>query len=189
MAHRPLPSLTRDQIVAEAFRLLQEEGLESLSMRRLAARLDVQAPALYWHVADKAELLGLMAGAIYGAAYAGAGAARDWREWLGQFGRALHASLASHRDGARLCAIARPTAPADPDAQAGRIAAPLTALGLDVKQALAHQAVVISFTLGWTTFETNGPMRDFLRQIMDFDSTFTIGLDALVSGLDHPATS
>ena len=183
MVQHPMPSLTRDQIVAEAFNLLEAEGLEGLSMRRLAARLKVQAPALYWHVNDKAEVLGMMATDIYAAAYFRTGPAQDWREWLRQFGRALHLSLASHRDGARLCAIARPPSPTDAIAQASRITAPLTALGLNDQQALAHQAAVISFTLGWTTFEANGQMRDFLRRMMDFDATFATGLDSLVKGL------
>ncbi len=183
MNRQAQPNLSRGQIVAEAFELLEEAGLENLSMRRLAARLEVQAPAIYWHVTDKAELLGLMAREIYAAAYAGTGPAADWRDWLGQFGRVLNAQLAARRDGARLCALARPPSPADAPLHAGRIAAPLIALGLDEERALAHQAAVISFTLGWTTFETNGPMRDYLRQMMDFDATFTAGLDALVSGL------
>lgn len=46
----------REQIVAEARRLLAEEGPAGLSMRRVAARLGIQAPSLYKHVADKAEL-------------------------------------------------------------------------------------------------------------------------------------
>lgn len=184
MARRTQANLTVDRIVSHAFALLEEEGLEALSMRRLADKLQVRAPALYWHVADKAELFGLMARDIYSAAYSKTGSAQDWREWLRQFGRALHDSLSSHRDGARLCAIARPASPVDAPSQANRIAAPLTAQGIDERQALAHQAAVISFTLGWTTFETNGPMRDFLRQIMDFDATFAVGLDALVSGLE-----
>ena len=183
MAQHAMPNLTRDQIVAQAFDLLEAEGLDGLSMRRLAGRLKVQAPALYWHVNDKAEVLGMMAGDIYAAAFSRTGPAQDWREWLRKFGRALHLSLASHRDGARLCAIARPPSPADAIAQASRNAAPLAALGLKDQQALAHQAAVISFTLGWTTFEANGPMRDFLRQIMDFDATFATGLDSLVKGL------
>jgi TetR/AcrR family tetracycline transcriptional repressor len=185
MAPRPLPSLTRDQIVAQAFALLEEEGLESLSMRKLAGKLEVQAPALYWHVADKAEVLGLMAREVYAAAYAGTKAAQDWRDWLRQFGRALRASLASHRDAARLCAVAKPPSPVDARIQASAIAAPLVVLGLEEEQALAHQAAIISFTLGWSTYEANGPMRDFLRQMMDFDATFAIGLDALVDGLDQ----
>lgn len=57
-------------------------------------------------------------------------------------------------------------------------------LGLHEDHALAFQAAVISFTLGWAAFEANGPMREFLRQMMNFDTTFTTGLDALVSGLE-----
>lgn len=183
MARPAAAILDRDRLVAAAFVHLEEDGLDGLSMRRLAGRVSVQAPALYWHIADKAELLGLMAREIYAAAYAEVENVDDWREWLRLFGRALRRSLASHRDGARLCAIARPPVPSDPAAHADTIAAPLTRLGLTEKRALACQAAVISFTLGWESFEANGPMLDFLRQIMDFDATFESGLDALVRGL------
>jgi TetR/AcrR family tetracycline transcriptional repressor len=182
MARRPAFSLDPDRLVAAAFAQLEEDGLEGLSMRRVAARLGVQAPALYWHVGDKAELLGLMARDIYARAYAGVGEARDWRAWLAAFGRALRASFAAHRDGARLCAVARPPAQTDPAGHAGRIAAPLAALGLDERHALSFQASVISFTLGWATFEANGPMHDYLERMFDFDRSFAIGLEALVAG-------
>ncbi|MET9819871.1 TetR/AcrR family transcriptional regulator [Streptomyces sp. NPDC006355] len=49
--------LSRDQIVAAAIRLLDQEGLGSLSMRRLAADLGVAAMSLYWHVPTKDALL------------------------------------------------------------------------------------------------------------------------------------
>jgi len=183
MARPESAALDRHVLVQAAFAQLEEDGLEGLSMRRLAARLGVQAPALYWHVGDKAELLGLMARDIYAAAYAEVPTASDWSLWLRLFGRALRASFASHRDGARLCSVARPPPASDPAAHAGMIAAPLTSLGLAEKHALSCQAAVISFTLGWESFEANGPMRDFLCQIMDFDATFESGLDALVNGL------
>jgi TetR/AcrR family tetracycline transcriptional repressor len=183
MARPPSATLDRERLVEAAFAQLEEDGLERLSMRRLAARLGVQAPALYWHLGDKAELLGLMARDIYAAAYAQVPTATDWGEWLRLFGRALRTSFASHRDGARLCAVASPPPASDPAAQADRIAAPLTSLGLAEDRALACQAAVISFTLGWESFEANGPMRDFLREIMDFDATFETGLHALIRGL------
>lgn len=183
MASPVSPALDRGRLVAAAFAQLEEDGLEGLSMRRLAARLGVQAPALYWHLGDKAELLGLMARDIYAAAHAQVPDAANWQDWLRLFAHALRRSFASHRDGARLCSIARPPSASDPAAQADRIAAPLTHLGLEEERALAYQAIVISFTLGWKSFEANGPMRDFLREMMDFDATFERGLDALVSGL------
>jgi AcrR family transcriptional regulator len=44
------------QIVDAAHELLEEEGAEALTMRRLAERLGIQAPSIYKHFADKREL-------------------------------------------------------------------------------------------------------------------------------------
>lgn len=188
MARRVEPALDRDKLVAAAFAQLEEDGLEGLSMRRLAARLGVQAPALYWHLGDKAELLGLMARDIYATAYGTTASAPGWREWLRQFGHALRAIFAAHRDGAMLCATARPPSPSDPEGHADKIAAALVSLGLERSQAIAFQASVISFTLGWAAFEANGPMHDFLDRILDFDVSFALGLDALVAGFERDGT-
>ncbi|MEO7428699.1 MAG: TetR/AcrR family transcriptional regulator [Acidimicrobiales bacterium] len=51
------PPLRRDTIVAAAREMVRTGGLAKLSLRRLAARLGVTAPALYAHVADKSDLL------------------------------------------------------------------------------------------------------------------------------------
>lgn len=56
--------LSRSRLIEEALALLQESGLSGLSTRRLAERLNVQSPALYWHVRGKDELLQLVADAI-----------------------------------------------------------------------------------------------------------------------------
>ena len=182
MNSRKPPELDRRSLIAAAFAVLEAEGLAGLSMRRVAARLGVQAPAIYWHVEDKAMLLGLMAGEIYAAAYAGVPPVADWRDWLRQFGGALRRSFTARRDGAQLCSIARP-AYADPPEQAAIIAAPLETLGLDRRSALLFQAAVISFTLGWRMFEANGPMHAFLDEMMDFEDSFRTGLEAMVAGL------
>lgn len=58
------PPLNIDRIVEAALGLLDEVGLEGLSMRRLAERLGIHAATLYWYVRDKQELLGLLAEAI-----------------------------------------------------------------------------------------------------------------------------
>ncbi len=47
--------------MATARAIVASEGLDALSFRRLADRLDVSAPALYAHVSDKADLLGAIA--------------------------------------------------------------------------------------------------------------------------------
>jgi len=184
MASPARPALDRDRLVAAAFAHLDEDGLDGLSMRRLAARLGVQAPALYWHVGDKAELLGLMARDIYAAAYEALPSGPDWRMCLLAFGRALRAAFAAHRDGARLCAMA--PSPSDAGDHARRIAAPLVALGFDQQRALACEASVIAFVLGWASYEANGPMHAYLDEMLSFDASFDHGLTALVRGFEGP---
>lgn len=51
------PEPTRERILVEASKLLQESGLGGFSMRKLAAELDLSATALYRHFADKEQLL------------------------------------------------------------------------------------------------------------------------------------
>ncbi|GAA1542343.1 TetR/AcrR family transcriptional regulator [Actinomadura kijaniata] len=63
---REQPALTRERIVAEAVRLLDEEGLEALSMRSLGTRLNAGATSLYRHVANKDELIELVVDEVYG---------------------------------------------------------------------------------------------------------------------------
>jgi AcrR family transcriptional regulator len=48
--------LSREQIVEQAVALMDAEGTAALTLRRLARELGVEAPALYWHFADKGEL-------------------------------------------------------------------------------------------------------------------------------------
>jgi AcrR family transcriptional regulator len=52
----PIP-LSRERVLHAAIRLADEEGIESLSMRKLAQALGVQAMSLYNHVANKDDLL------------------------------------------------------------------------------------------------------------------------------------
>src|SRR5437879_13799155 len=56
----------REHIVGAALDLLDEAGLEGLTMRALAERMGVRAASLYWHIRDKEQLLGLLAEAIVG---------------------------------------------------------------------------------------------------------------------------
>jgi TetR/AcrR family tetracycline transcriptional repressor len=184
VARRTEITIDRETVLAAAFVLLQDGGLDALTMRALAARLSVQAPALYWYLGDKAELLSWMAAAIYADARAAVPPADDWRTWLIGFGHAFRRSLTAHRDGARLCAIAQPSYVGPVADRRRAVAAPLLAFGLDETRSLTFQASVISLTLGWASFQANGPMHDFLDTILDFDAAFDLGLRALVQGYE-----
>lgn len=103
-----MKGLSRDVLIEAGLRLLDEVGLEGLTVRRLATELGVQSPALYWHIKTKQELLDGMANAII--LSAGMGPPRDgesWQVWLARRARAYRKSLLSHRDGARVVASAR----------------------------------------------------------------------------------
>src|SRR6202035_4615992 len=92
--------LSRARLVSEALGLVQEEGLEALSMRGLADRLNVKAASLYWHVRDRRELLELLAEAILDGV--AAPRANRWREAVLNIAAALQATVASQQDAGRI---------------------------------------------------------------------------------------
>ena len=94
------PGLSRAGLVAAALSLVQEEGLEALSMRGLADRLDVKAASLYWHVRDRRELIELLAESIL--ARVPVPVAAGWRSAVVDGASALRAEVASQRDAARI---------------------------------------------------------------------------------------
>lgn len=57
--------LSQEQIVAAAVELADEGSLDAVSIRRIAARLNVGATTLYWHVQSKADLYELMFDAAF----------------------------------------------------------------------------------------------------------------------------
>jgi AcrR family transcriptional regulator len=59
------PPLTRQRIVEEAVALLDEQGIEGLTMRRLAERLGSGVTTLYWHVENKDDVLDLALDSIF----------------------------------------------------------------------------------------------------------------------------
>lgn len=93
--------LSRDRLVTVALELLHEQGLDGLSMRALAERLQVKAASLYWHVRDRGELLELLADAFLARLPAPA-ARKPWPEAARDLARAASAAAAAQRDAARL---------------------------------------------------------------------------------------
>ena len=92
--------LSRAGLVSAALGLVQDEGLEALSMRALADRLNVKAASLYWHVRDRRELLELLAESILDNVPATSGA--SWRPAVLNVAGALRTALASQQDADRI---------------------------------------------------------------------------------------
>jgi len=101
-------SLDRRTIAAAALDLLDEVGLEGVTTRRLAERLGVRGPSLYWHFKTKDLLFDHMADAMFADAIAVDDAVlktRAWDEWLAAGARVIRRAALSRRDGARLLAV------------------------------------------------------------------------------------
>ncbi|MCP2257732.1 transcriptional regulator, TetR family [Streptoalloteichus tenebrarius] len=90
------PRLSPDRIRAAALRILDEEGLAALSMRRLAEALGVRAASLYNHVRTKEALLNEVANAIVAEVDPRVLDADDWRDAVLGWARAYRAALAAH---------------------------------------------------------------------------------------------
>jgi len=105
---RGRPPLDRERLVGAALEVLDEVGLDGLTMRCLADRLGVKAASLYWHVGNKEELLGLVADEI-GAGVREPDLSLAWRERLEALAWENRRVLLSHRDAVRILAGATPT--------------------------------------------------------------------------------
>jgi DNA-binding transcriptional regulator YbjK len=75
----PRDPLTREQIVRAAIQLLDADGVEGLSMRRLGDRLGAAATAVYWHVKSKDDLVMPAGDAVWGEIELPNPAAVGWR--------------------------------------------------------------------------------------------------------------
>ncbi|MEU5085590.1 TetR/AcrR family transcriptional regulator C-terminal domain-containing protein [Streptomyces sp. NPDC021356] len=106
------PALTKEGIVAAALAVLRAEGLEKVTMRRLAQELDTGPASLYVYVRNTAELhaavLDELLGTVEAAPRRSTG---DWRERLEQVLTAYTAMLHGHPSLARSALTARPSGP------------------------------------------------------------------------------
>ncbi|MEU4114313.1 TetR/AcrR family transcriptional regulator [Kitasatospora sp. NPDC028055] len=98
MARPRTPLLSRELIVTAALRLIDDEGLEALSTRRLAAGLSVSGPSLYNHFATKDELLDAVVDSVIGEVDLAMfdDRATPWPEALRDWARSYRAALAAH---------------------------------------------------------------------------------------------
>jgi len=75
------PVIVRDRVASVALEIIDNEGIDSLSIERIATELGVRGPSLYHHYADKAEILGEVARLVLGDLDMDQ-ASDDWREWM-----------------------------------------------------------------------------------------------------------
>ncbi|MFD7508515.1 TetR/AcrR family transcriptional regulator C-terminal domain-containing protein [Streptomyces sp. NPDC059853] len=146
--------IDRTRTVEAALDLLDESGLDALTMRRLADALGVQVGALYRHFATKQDLLTAMAERMAGGAADAAGPPGDgdWSERAARLARALRTALLAHRDGARVFAGTHATGP-NTLGFSDSLVGVLREAGFDDSEAARALYAVTHFTVGHTLEE------------------------------------
>ena len=92
----PKPGLDLERIVAAAVRVAASEGIEAVSMSRVAAELDSSAMSLYRYVDAKDELLMLMIDAAFDTPVAPAAPDEGWRAGMARWAWTYHDALRQH---------------------------------------------------------------------------------------------
>ncbi|MFE4371030.1 TetR/AcrR family transcriptional regulator [Streptomyces sp. NPDC056835] len=94
---REQPALSREQIVSTALQLLDAEGIDALSMRKLGTRLNAGATSMYSHVANKDELIELIVDEVYGEIeLPDAGDPARWRATVTHWAHSLRSAFLRH---------------------------------------------------------------------------------------------
>ncbi|MFF4013984.1 TetR/AcrR family transcriptional regulator C-terminal domain-containing protein [Streptomyces sp. NPDC001843] len=185
-----MTKVNRETVVAEALGLLDEVGLDAVSTRRLAKRLGVEQPSLYWYFRTKRELLAAMADAAMAphAEQPLPTPGDDWRDWFLENTRSFRRTLLARRDGARLHAGTTPTGDLD---RIRRKMEFLVASGVPEREAQMAMLAAGRFTVGSVLEEQAdlGPC-DAAElpadvPVIDHESAFEAGLALILHGLAH----
>ena len=161
-------ALDRQRIVDEAVALLDAEGLDGVTTRKLAARLGVQSPTLYWHVPNKAALVTAIADAILDQEFGDMSPPKPdqgWQDWLSGLAERLRRALLAHPDGARVISasqLSRTMAAISELAMSS-----LVARGIALRQARVIVLTVERFTVGHV-LEEQAPRPD-MKALKNFD--------------------
>jgi len=205
-------ALTRERLVAEALSVIAADGVDALSMRALATRLQVVPAALYRHVRNKEQLYDLVLDGVLAEVDDHLDHTLAWTERIRILAHRLRTVLDNHPGIAALLKTRDPLGPHSL-ALAEAFLAPLRAGGLPPRETGLAFSLLYDYTLG---FALSGPtsineqrLRDaatrsrlhtFLRSLPpdrfpalvalgahvwvdNRDQRFTAGLNTLIDGL------
>ncbi|ODQ96115.1 TetR family transcriptional regulator [Mycolicibacterium holsaticum] len=177
--------LTKRDVVQTATTLLDTYGIADLTMRRLARELDVSPGALYWHFANKQELLGAVADRILDGVPRAVGVVDVCTR--------LRDALLSHTDGAELVSASFAAGQSEAMKQVlTSLGAAAADTGLDAAHAELAARTVVYYVLGFTVDEQSRLQWDAAGADLpdeqsvltdDADARFRFGVDVLLNGI------
>ncbi|HLQ47871.1 MAG TPA: TetR/AcrR family transcriptional regulator [Candidatus Dormibacteraeota bacterium] len=210
---QPRIPLSRERVLNTALKLADQGGLESLSMRKLGQELGVEAMAVYYHLANKDEVLDGIVDLVFGEIdlpVAGA----DWKTAMRQRAISLRDVLARHRWAIGMMESRRKPGPANlrhHDAVIGN----LRAAGFDMQMVAHAYSLLDGYIYGFALTKMNLPFdsgddvaglaQDMLEPFplgeypnlvafitehatkpgYDFGDEFEYGLDVILDGLEN----
>lgn len=204
MSRRTGIGLTRDRVVQAGLRLVDRDGVEALTMRRLGRELGVEAMSLYGYVDNKQDLLEGVLARVYGEMPTSDDTG-PWPQRLRTIAGRFRSVLLRHPNIVGLVAARPVTCQAGVQMVESTLAA-LRDAGLDLVQANQALNVVVGFTVGHVSDQVGdgklvgtGEAVDGLdrerfpnvteRALLDadHDAEFEVGLDVIVAGISRLA--
>jgi AcrR family transcriptional regulator len=199
--------LTRDAIVAAAIAIADNDGLDAVSIRRVAGELDVRPMSLYTHIASKEDLLDLMVNEVIGEALVPEPLPGHWRDVVREIAVRSHNAFVAHPWTMQAFGQ-RPRFGPNALRHAEQSIAAISALGLDERTAATLLAIVDEYALGHAMRTLITPSEAELRELFaetlraapnlsDYphlaaagvmiprEDAFELGLDALLEGLSR----
>ncbi|HVV83433.1 MAG TPA: TetR/AcrR family transcriptional regulator C-terminal domain-containing protein [Kofleriaceae bacterium] len=199
MARGRREPLSRERILDAALALVDRDGIEGLSMRRLGEELGVEAMSLYNHVPNKEALLDGLHERILAEVAPAPATTRDWRAFARQQARSLHAALTAHPHAIALFAT-RPAATTSSLARLDSYLAVLRRAGFEPVDSLMVVQLVSALVVGhalWiagttaartpvTVTPALAAAHEVARALDAYrpDQELEVGLEALLAGLE-----
>jgi DNA-binding transcriptional regulator YhcF (GntR family) len=194
--------LSRGRIVATALKIADNEGINALSLRGVASKLDVPVMSLYGHVKSKEELVRALTDSALGEAELPDVAPAGWRQQLELAARAMWQAFRQHPWLARSMSLSRPEPIANAIAYAEWMLRALDDFGLDAPTRMRLHITLFGFVQGiGVNLETEADARgttgltedDWMQtRLADFDEiarsgkfpAFAATLGELAEGFD-----
>lgn len=198
--------LTRHRVLAAALAVIDRDGVEGLSMRKLGVEAGVEAMSLYNHVADKADVLDGVVALLWQQILEGLPATGSWQERVRGLASAVRAVAYAHPHAYRLL-LTRGTLPREGLEVSGQLLvwlrdAGFGALAEDATRAIGAYAV--SYHLAELAWYSERPGTDACLGVeeapadaggragegwqvvadCDDDAQFAFGLDLVIRGLE-----
>jgi TetR/AcrR family tetracycline transcriptional repressor len=163
-------TLQRSHIVAAALQLLNQDGLDGVTVRKVATQLNVHVGGLYWHVKNKQDMLDEMANTILSEEFATLQPPEPgqvWAEWLVEIAQRLRKAMLAYREGGRVVAGAHLHRAVTLAQLFASIVDALRAEGFGADEARWLCVTVVSYTFGFVIEEQAGPTPETIAQLQE----------------------